>query len=252
MGVKRPLRPHIVAQYGEEIAQAEKLAKQGFDPKTGKLNEKIYGPTTIAFNPFKDLEDFKANGLIDDSFLQQTKESEMSGNDFINSALEAVKVEDPNFPMPSQEVQSQTVVNKQPEATPSEATQIPEDPDKKLEWVANQLAGIKPGSPNAAVLKEWKRLHGNVFILQIDDVIFIYRYLKRQEWAQLQANEAFYKMRPDQQEDHITDRCLLWPRLDPVAKGTLPAGAATMLAEQIKMQSMFLDPVQVANITIKL
>ena len=262
MGKKTPLKPQIAAKYGEELAHAEKMAEAGFDPKTKTLDESIYGPTTIAFNPLEEMKALKDNGVTDGSFLEaSTKEFEQMqpSNNMINDALDAVQVDDPTFPMPEPAPQ-QEASQKAPEPTQEKPTEepeeegptIPTDQEEKLIWVAEQLFALNPNAPNAAALKEWKHMHGNVFVLQIDDHVFIYRYLKRQEWAQIQANEAFHKLRSDQQEDHMAERCVLWPKFNPHTRGGLPAGAASMLAEQIRIQSMFLDPMQVANITIKL
>ena len=244
MGVKRPLRPEIASQYGQELAAAEKAAKMGFDPKTKKLDPRIYGPTDVKFNPVTDLKTMSENLPT----LPNLQESQMQEN-HVKNALEAVQEEDPGFPMPSSEEEESASENQE---ISEEQSDIPADPEEKLQWVANELAKINKNAPGVEVLRKWKAMHGNIFILNIDDYIFIYRYLKRQEWSQLQANEAFISQRPDQQEDYVAERCTLWPQFDVTTKGALPAGAAAMLAEQIRIQSMFLDPVQVANITIKL
>lgn len=261
MGKKRPLKPQIAARYNNELAAAEQMAQKGFDPKTKKLDPNIYGPTNMKFDPVAEMQRLKDNAITDGSFLEASLQEfgQMKPpSNMINDALDAVQAEDPSFPMPDPNpdftppvrppVASQSMEEEEEEAE----SEIPMDPDKKLEWVAEQLQKINPNAPNANVLKQWKQLHGNVFVLQIDDYVFIYRYLKRQEWKQLQANEAFHNRRIDEQEDYITNKCLLWPRLNPHTEGALPAGASSMLAEQIRIQSMFLDPMQVANITIKL
>jgi len=265
MGIKRPLKSQVVAKYGEELAQAEKIANAGFDPKTKKLNEGIYGPTNVSFDPLAEMQVLAQNNVTDQSFLEASMQefNQMEQPNMINDALDAVQSEDPSFPMP-EAVQTPQAPQMAPQAAPlpiqaesdvepeEEGPEVPEDPEERLNWVAEKLAAVKPGAPNAAALREWKRMHGNVFILQIDEYVFIYRYLKRQEWAQLQVNEGFHNMRVDQQEDYISEKCTLWPKFNPHTKGGLPAGAASMLNEQIRLQSMFLDPMQVANITIKL
>jgi len=264
---KARLKPQFAARYGEELAAAEEMASKGFDPKTKALDPSIYGPTNVAFNPLDEMKVLAENNITDSSFLEASQQEfdTMNNPSLVNDALDAVQAEDPSFPvpepMPAPQPSVQPPVAPQAPSTPApqqeeqeveEGPVIPEDPEAKLTWVAEQLAVLNPNAPNAATLREWKRVHGNVFILQIDEHVFIYRYLKRQEWAQLQANEAFGGLRPDQQEDHIAERCTLWPKFNPHTKGGLPAGAASMLAEQIRIQSMFLDPMQVANITIKL
>ena len=252
MGVKRPLKPQVAAKYGEELAQAEKMAAAGFD-------ESIYGPTNVAFNPLDEMKVLAQNNITDNSFMKASQKEfeQMKNPNMVEDALGAVQAEDPSFPMPQDAPPEETAQEPagQPQNSPQEEEKqdmLPEDPEEKLKFVAEHLAAINPQAPNATVLREWKRIHGNVFVLQIDDHVFIYRYLKRQEWAQIQANEQFHSLRPDQQEDWITEKCTLWPKFNPHTKGALPAGASSMLAEQIRIQSMFLDPMQVANITIKL
>lgn len=262
---KARLKPQIAAKYSEELANAEKMAQAGFDPKTKKLDENIYGPTNIAFNPLEEMQILKDNMITDDSFLEASKQEfkSMNNPNMVNDALDAIQAEDQDFPM-VESTSTPTAPQAVPEASQvapastkelkvkEEGPTIPEDPEERLVWVAEQLATLKPDAPSADMLREWKRIHGNVFVLQIDEHVFIYRYLKRQEWAQIQANESFHTLRSDQQEDHIAVRCTLWPKFNPHTKGGLPAGAVSMLAEQIRIQSMFLDPMQVANITIKL
>jgi len=252
---KARLKPQVAAQYGEELAVAEQMAQVGFDPKTKKLDESIYGPTTIAFNPVEEMKAMRDANITDNSFLEASMEElQMNQPNLVNDALDAVQAEDPSFPIPEPAVSVQAPQEEAQADTEEteEASVVPENPEQRLEWVAEQLSLLNPQAPNAAALRQWKQMHGNVFVLQIEDHVFIYRYLKRQEWAQLQANEAFHNLRPDQQEDSIVERCTLWPKFNPHTKGGLPAGAASMLAEQIRIQSMFLDPAQVANITIKL
>ena len=259
MGKKLPLKPQIAAKYGQELAAADYMAEKGYNPKTKKLDESIYGPTNISFNPLEEMQLLKDNMITDNSFIEASnKELEkMKNKSLVNDALDAVQAEDPSFPMPPPVEEPKTAVEA-PVASESVSNvedtepEIPEDPVAKLEWVAEQLKKIKPNAPDANVLKEWKRIHGNIFILQVDDYVFIYRYLKRQEWKQLQANDQFHTMRVDEQEEMITEKCTLWPKFNVHTRGALPAGAASMLAEQIRIQSMFLDPAQVANITIKL
>jgi hypothetical protein len=129
---------------------------------------------------------------------------------------------------------------------------MPTDPAEKMKWVSEKLREVNPNSPGPSELMNWKQMHGNVFVLQLAEDVYIYRYIKRQEWSQMMANPAVQKMRTEQIEDMIVEKCLLFPKLSPERKAFLPAGAVGMLAEQIRLQSQFLDPMQVANITVKL
>jgi hypothetical protein len=130
--------------------------------------------------------------------------------------------------------------------------ELSSDPEIRLQQVAEKLAKRFPNAPHIDVLRQWKALHGDIFLLPIDDKVYIYRYLKRQEWAQMQANPELEGLRNDQQEDILFHKCLLWPPMPPEAIAAMPAGGITMLVEQIRIQSLFLDPLQVASLTLKL
>lgn len=217
------------------LAEAEKAAKAGFNQQTKELNQEVYGSTDKHFDPTVEMKNFDpSNSDVAKEFGKQ-----MSNPNFEEYAK---TVEQPPY---------------KPEDAPSEGEAapdnvIPDDPEERLKWTARMLKEINPKAPDYNALKNWKQMHGSVFILNIQDKIYIYRYIKRQEWAQLQANDSFQNMTPIQQEDNIVERCVLWPQLGPIEKASMPAGATSMLAEQIRIQSMFLDPVQVANITLKL
>jgi len=199
------------------LAEAEKAAKAGFDQKTKQLNEEIYGSITTKFDPTVEMKD-KASMENDSTVETSSHRPE----------------EDPSLE------------GEEPGDT------VPEDPEERMKWTAKMLQKVNPKAPGYNALRQWKQMHGDIFILNIQDKVFIYRYIKRQEWAQLQSSDSFNNMNPVQQEDHITERCVLWPEMNPMVKASMPAGALSMLAEQIRIQSMFLDPVQVANITLKL
>jgi len=266
MGEKRPIKSQIVAKYGKELAEAERMAQAGFNKKTKKLDESIYGPSTIAFDPLDDLKQMQQNNITDGSFLEAIKGGPPMGQEsLINNALDAVQIEDPSFQMPPEveipmptplppiEEEQEVEEGEGEEEEEEDKDAMPTDPEEKIDWVAKKLAELKgPNCPKGTHIRQWKQMHGNVFVLQIDESIWLYRYLKRQEWAQIQANPAFGALRTDQQEDYISQKCVLWPPFNPETQGGLPAGASTMLSEQIKIQSMFLDPVQVASITVKL
>lgn len=219
-----PIDPRVLAQNADNLAIAERLAKAGKRPD-GSLNPAIYGDTTSRFDPFKEIEEMNDLGLVNEN-----------------------QFEAPSLP------QEQTL-NAAATSVPQEAVETEEQPlspEEKLRQVAAAMRETSPNSPSFETLTKWKSMHGDIYLLNIEDKIYIFRYIKRQEWLQLRAADSWNKMSQDQQEDHVFDRCLLYPRLDPVAKAGLPAGIVGLIAEQIRFQSMFLDPVQVANITIKL
>jgi len=291
MSEQRPLKPQVLARYGEELAQAEKMSKLGFDPKTKKLDESIYGPQSTSFDPVEEMRVLQKNNITDGSFIDAHENGGnlpiMTPPNKIANALDAIQAEDPSFdvsslepitpaPAPVMPAMSQPapavpvftepapqpVVQPEPqpaaEEPPKEAVEpkeeaVPTDPDALMTYVAKTLKELfGDQAPTEAHLRQWKQIHGNVFVLRIDDRVFLYRYLKRQEWKQILANEAWANLNEEKKEDHIAQRCTLWPAFNSTTQGGLPAGTAPLLAEQIRIHSLFLDPAAVANITIKL
>jgi hypothetical protein len=220
----RPIRPEIARQYSSELANAERM----------KDNPNIYGNPNVKFDPIAEMQALREANVTDDSFLDTSiQDWKLQG---------VLPMEEETTVNPNQET---------PEEIPSEDVP-PEDPIEKIKWVATRLKEVDVNAPDAKQLGDWKNMHGNIFLFQISDDIYVYRYLKRQEWSQMMANPALQKMTQIQISDIIVEKCLLYPRLTPERKAFMPAGAPDTIAEQIKMQSQFLDPVQVANITIKL
>jgi len=132
------------------------------------------------------------------------------------------------------------------------AMELSADPEKRMEQVVAILQKIHPNPPSADMLRQWKQMHGEVYITNIESYVFIYRYLKRQEHIQILANPRINEMQDHQVEEMLFDRCVVWPSMDPIRKAGLPAGAMNAIVAQIKMHSMFLDPAYVAQMTLKL
>jgi len=278
MGTKRPIKRQVMALYGEEIAQADKMAKIGYDKKTKKLDESIYGPTTNSFNPEAEMQLLYESGITDDSFLNANEKlkGELMGKNKIVDALEAIQMDDPTFDMqnilpPVQPVAApppflpvppipQPVVEAAPEAAPEAEPEeqekeegLPEDPEARFAYVAKLLFGIYGSrAPTEAHLRQWKQMHGNVFVLKIDETIFLYRYIKRQEWKQILADPSWNVYSDEQKEDFVATRFTLFPPFRAETQGGLAAGTAPLLAEQVRIHSLFLDPAAVAGITVKL
>jgi hypothetical protein len=242
MGVKRPLRPEVAQRYGRELSVAEQL----------KNDPNAYGDPNMQFDPLVEMEVLRQANVTDQSFL------EASMNQWKQEGIEIPEapVARPMDPRPKMQprppVQPEPQLEEEEEAFEEEEEVMPTNPIEKMKWVAEKLKEVNPNAPGASELMSWKQMHGNVFVLQLGEDIYIYRYIKRQEWSQMMANPAVQKMRPEQVEDMIVEKCLMFPKLTPERKAFLPAGAVGMLAEQIRLQSQFLDPMQVANITVKL
>jgi hypothetical protein len=248
MGKKRP-----VVQSTEE-AQRAGVAEQLLS--AGKKNfESVYGPKVGgSFDLGDDMRAMQGVKMMTEEQVQQNlgagAEAEMSevpdGVDFT-----------PESTVPPELIQPELTKDMlPPDPSPQEEQQeeegLSEDPDKRAQQVAEFLASKYPGAPNTDTLKEWRRIHGGAFMLQIADRIFIYRYLKRQEWIQLNANPKAAELSEDDVENEIFNRCVLWPKYNQIQKAGMPAGGISMVVQQIRLQSLFLDPAYVATLTVKI
>lgn len=141
-----------------------------------------------------------------------------------------------------------------------EQIQSKEEKEEKkdpLEYTVEQIARYNPGmrTPTVETLKQWKATFGSIFMLEINETIFIYRYLNRQEWLQMnseKSKETQKGLNEIQLDEQLMTKCLLWPQYTPEQLFSLPAGTGNMIAEQVRIRSMFLDPGFVVNMSIKL
>lgn len=130
--------------------------------------------------------------------------------------------------------------------------ELSDDPIKRSEQIAEHLQKMSPSAPNAETLRRWKQMHKEIYITQIEENVFVYRYLKRQEDIQMKANPQIGAMTQAQINEMLFDKCVLWPAFGAVEKAMLPCGAIDMINDQIKLRSLYLDPQFVAQITLKL
>ena len=143
------------------------------------------------------------------------------------------------------------------EEMPEESQEEPvlslsEDPVERTKQISEIIRKKHPTFLSGEQLLRLKSIYGDVYISDFIDRIFVYRYLKRQEWIQLNSNESYNSMREDQKESVIYDKCVLWPNLQPEEVAALPAGYIPTIVAQIERQSMFFDPREVAAVTIKI
>lgn len=150
---------------------------------------------------------------------------------------------------PREEVEN---LSAKPEQEEEEEATLPEDPVERLKFVAKLMAAQYPDAPTANHLATWKQQHGEVFVTPIDERSFVYRYLKRQEWAQMLADEGFQSMNNFQEEEYIFEKCVLWPKHSPQQKAIQPAGDVSTIAKTIRLSSGFLNPEALLQFTIKL
>lgn len=153
-------------------------------------------------------------------------------------------------PAPVQEEEPQEEI--QEEENDGVGLELSDNPAERLKQVSAALKEIDPNAPVPEQLAQWKQVHGDIFILYMFDKAFVYRYLKRAEWIKMNLDESFQNMRQDQIEDYIFDRCVLWPTFGVAEKARLPAGTVPSLSEQIRMNSMFVDPARLSQFTVKL
>lgn len=134
-----------------------------------------------------------------------------------------------------------------------EAGSLSDDPAERLNQIADLMAEQHgEEAPDANQLGLWKKQHKDIFILPVSDKTYVYRYLKRIEWTKMQTDERFENMNQLDIEEHIFDLCVLWPSFEPVEKLERAAGLVTTISEQIRLNSMFLNPEALAQMTIKL
>ena len=163
------------------------------------------------------------------------------GSDF----LEQLKKEQPSAKEESKEDE---------EKAEDEAVKFSDDPAKRLdEMHAFFTEQFPPQSvPPKEHLAKWKNWHGSVFFVPIGDVLYIYRFLKRQEWMQMNADENWQKMKEGQRKEHIYNKCVLWPSLTGIQLAGQPAGIQDTLVSQIEAQSGWLNAYELASVTFKL
>jgi len=157
------------------------------------------------------------------------------------------KMEEPKIEEP---IEKETQESEEVETEPTR--KLSDDPIERMHQVSEIFSKEKKNFPSGNQLISWKSMHGNIFILDAGENIFVYRYLKRQEWIQMNQNPSFQKQRVDQREDYLFSKCVLWPQLAPENMAALPAGCVSSIVTQIEQQSMFIDPRELANLTIKL
>lgn len=130
---------------------------------------------------------------------------------------------------------------------------LSDDPQVRLQQVQKKLSEISDSPPALQELMGWKQIHGDLFLLQLDEAkVFLYRYIKNQEWIQMLTEGNMDKMRSDQLDDSIFTRCVLWPQVAPEIRAGLPAGLISTVVEQIRIHSCFLDPAYVTQFTLKI
>jgi hypothetical protein len=128
----------------------------------------------------------------------------------------------------------------------------PEDPKERFEWTIQRMKESFTHCPSREQMLAWRQQHGELFVCDYQGKLFVYRYVKRIEWSQAQKMNNFAEMDQFQREDFFVDKCILYPKMTIEQKANMPAGLVTMLAEQIQMQSGFMNAEYLSNFTMKI
>lgn len=228
MKPKRKNVKKVVAPQEEEmLRKAEQMAAQ-----TQAELDANNGRATFGNSQFNLAEDMSAmNSLINNEQYSQVNET-------------------PQMPQEQEEEQQENKEEQQQQE--NNQLQLSEDPEVRAEQVSNMYRAIDPTFPSKEQLLQLKKQFGEFFICNLGDQFFIFRYIKRQEWIQLNADDGYQKALGHQKEDILYTKCVIWPNLRPEQLGTLPAGSISAVVEQIQLESKFLNPVEVAQYTIKI
>jgi len=138
-----------------------------------------------------------------------------------------------------------------PETEETEEEEVELTPEQKCQKLYEFVVDVTGVCPPVETLIQWKKMHGDLFMLHMGERVFLFRYLKRQEKIQMEANPQYEQLPEHKREEDIYHRCVLWPQSDPIKESSDPAGMMGMLSKQIKMQSMFLDEMYIAQLVLK-
>jgi hypothetical protein len=240
----------------QEEAQRAAVAQRQLDK--GRQNfEEVYGSTTPeSFDVTQDMAAMSSVGMEYKEHADPTLSSLPEPTPLPPGTIQQPQMP-PQQPQPPVQPNYQEDTQQPPEVAPEASSENPgleltDDPRENCRKLSESIGKIVPNPPAPETLFAWKRAHGNIFLLNIDDRIFIYRYLKRQEWMQINAKPQFANMTELQIEDMIFNKCVLWPGMDIAQSAALPANTVGMIVQQIRIQSHFLDPAYVATLTIKI
>ena len=126
------------------------------------------------------------------------------------------------------------------EAIPEAAPAVEEAPADSMVNIKELLAGIK-GSPKPEMIENWKRLHGDVYILPLDEKeMYIWRPLKKIEYDTILNGEM--AKNDNSFREAVVLKALLWPKLMPEQVAATRAGLMDTLFQVIMQGSYFLTP----------
>jgi len=94
-----------------------------------------------------------------------------------------------------------------------------------------------PGGPTLAKIEEWKSLHGDVYLTEFDEDVYLWRSLRRKEYKdimKINGADQYYK------EERIVDKVMLYPEnYNFMSMTNGKAGVPTLLSELVMEKSGF-------------
>jgi hypothetical protein len=94
-----------------------------------------------------------------------------------------------------------------------------------------------PGGPALTKIEEWKSLHGDVYLTEFDEDVYLWRSLRRKEYKdimKINGADQYYK------EERIVDKVMLYPEnYNFISMTNGKAGVPTLLSELVMEKSGF-------------
>lgn len=246
---KRPMSPRQQENLQEMLRVAEQEANTF---NVTRDSTAVYG--SQVFSAEEEINLLKKNNVIDEGWVNKSMEDlkmPKSPEQMEHDALEAA-----GFANKAAKMEDASTEEEPTQKTEEEKEeQKPLTEEEKYALVFAQLEARFPGKPIPSIekMKQWKQMYGDIFVLPFDGkLFFIYRYLNQQEWTQINADPTWANLTPVQQDRKMVEKCLLFPQYAPEEKGLLPANCFGLLSQQIQLQSMFLPPAAVAEMTMKI
>ena len=93
------------------------------------------------------------------------------------------------------------------------------------------------GGPTLSKVEEWKSLHGDIYLTEFDEEVFVWRPIKRKEYKEvmkINGADQYYK------EERVVEKVTLYPvNYNFMAMGNGKAGIPSLLSELVMEKSGF-------------
>jgi len=266
---KKNLTQRVVASAEEarlaSIAEQMKIKGGGVRTKPDANFEAIYGSTSPgSFSVSNDLQQLsEATGIDSEQLISYSgmiqPEEQVEESNWLPPMQEQevlqMSTKDANIPLEA--VTNMGPTNTEEEQKKQEEVKPPLTPAEKALELSKYIQayfkerGLSVPVPGPQLIMQWKQMHGDICLLTINDKLFLFRYLKRQEYIQMMAAANWDAMKEHERDDILCEKCLLYPTMTLIEKAGLPANALGMLSAQIKLQSLFLDEMFVSSLVMK-